>query len=149
MEQASTGNAKLLASSPPERTLKKLRTSCAELVPNLQQRMSWNAHGVRVINTGNVQRSVLMCVMLYSVLLTILYSFVLPVFNYSLLHWNIVTLSHVLTPCIAHIESSLSEIQKSYWKETVWPSQQIWDPASWSPQIHGKYAYWSCLGCRC
>ena len=86
MEQTSTGNAKRLASSPPEKDTKKFRTSCAELVPNLQQRMSWNAHGARVINTGNVQRQVLMCVMLYSELLTILYFFVLPVCNYSLLH---------------------------------------------------------------
>ena len=56
MDQTSAGNAKRLASSPPGKDTKQLRMSCAELVPNLQQRMSWNVYGVRVPNTGNVQR---------------------------------------------------------------------------------------------
>ena len=35
---------------------KKLRTPRGKLALNLQRRTSWSAYGVRVSNTGNVQR---------------------------------------------------------------------------------------------
>ena len=58
MEQTQTqaGNKKRLASSSPEKDNKKLRMPCATLTLNLQRRTSWSAYGVRVSNTGNVQR---------------------------------------------------------------------------------------------
>ena len=58
MEQTQTqaGNTKRLASSSPEKDNKKAKTPCAKLALNLQQRTSWSAYGVRVSNTGNVQR---------------------------------------------------------------------------------------------
>ena len=54
--QMQAENMKRLASSSPEKDSKKLRTPCAKLALNLQQRTSWSAYGVRVSNTGNVQR---------------------------------------------------------------------------------------------
>ena len=118
MKQTSVRNAKRLASSPPEKNTEKLRTPFVKFVPTLQRRMSWNAYGARVANTGIV----LMCVMLYpacNVIDNIVF-FVLPVYNYvlpvALKYYD--TLSCV-DSCIviAYIESSLSEIQSL--KETV------------------------------
>ena len=54
--QMQAGNMKRLASSSPEKDNKKLRTPCAKLALNLQWRTSWSAYGVRVSNSGNVQR---------------------------------------------------------------------------------------------
>ena len=39
-----------------KKRFKRLKTTCAKSVSNLQRRTSWNAYGARVDNIGDVQR---------------------------------------------------------------------------------------------
>ena len=83
----STGNAKQLSSSLPEKNTKKLRTFCAKIIPNLaateDDLVSRWCEGCQHMECTKISANV------YNALSSFIHNivfFVLPVYNYSLLH---------------------------------------------------------------